>query len=139
MSALGQLRTALEAALAADPALQAVLGDPLRLAPARSRHLAYPHASWGRMTCQARGSDDTDLVECRLTLEIWCRDSDAHAVTGQVRQRIRALSPVLPAGVQLISLEPVYADVFQTANQRLQRGLVRIRALLQAQAEETTP
>ena len=131
MSALEDVRTALEAALAADPQVQALLGDPVRLAPTRSRHLAYPKASWGRASCLSRSAGGVDLMECRLTLDIWCRDSDAHALTGQLRGLIRGLNPVLPPGTGLLTLEPVYADVFRTTSQRLQRGLVRIRALVE--------
>ncbi|WP_300529558.1 DUF3168 domain-containing protein [Maricaulis sp.] len=139
MSALKDIRAAVETALAANAGARALLGDPLRLAASRSRHLAFPHASWGRMTLLSRGAEGVDLTECRLTLDVWCRDGDAAAVTGQLRSILRDLSPVMPAGTVLMTLEPVYTDVFQTANPRIQRGLVRLRVLTQQITEEVAP
>ena len=54
------LIAALTAAMLADDAVKAVLGDPVRLYAERSRSAAYPHASWGRSETLARDADERD-------------------------------------------------------------------------------
>ena len=124
------LIAALTAAMAGDAAVMAVLGDPVRLFAERSRSAAYPHASWGRSETLARDADDVTLIEHRLTLEIWCRDSDAHAITGQLREALRGLDPDLPAPWTLVLLAPAYSDVFATRDRRVKRGIIRLRAVM---------
>ena len=125
-----ELRAAIEAAMRSDAGVQAVLGDPVRLYETRSREAGYPHASWGRAQSQARDGDSVALIEHRLTLDIWCRDDDAGAVTGQLRAALRGLDITLPAGWALLSLIPVYTDVFATKHRRITRGVIRLRALM---------
>lgn len=124
------LIAALTAAMLADDAVKAVLGDPVRLFDERSRSAAYPHASWGRSETLARDADDVTLIEHRLTLEIWCRDGDAHATTGQLREALRGLDPELPEPWTLVLLAPAYSDVFATRDRRVKRGLIRLRAVI---------
>jgi hypothetical protein len=124
------LRQALETALAGDGNVLALLGDPLRLSEVRSKTAAYPHASWGRAQSQARDGDGVALIEHRLTLDIWCRDGGAAEVTGQLRDALRGLELVLPAPWTLVSLMPVYSDVFATRDFRVSRGVIRLRALM---------
>jgi hypothetical protein len=124
------LRQALETALAGDANVQALLGDPVRLFEVRSKTAAYPHASWGRAQSQARDGDGAVLVEHRLTLDIWCRDGGASEITGQLREALRGPELVLPSPWTLVSLMPVYSDVFATRDFRLSRGVIRLRALM---------
>lgn len=124
------LIAALTTAMASDAAVMAVLGDPVRLFAERSRSAAWPHASWGRSETLARDADDVTLIEHRLTLEIWCRDSDAHAITGQLREALRGLDPVLPEPWTLVLLAPAYSDVFATRDRRVKRGIIRLRAVM---------
>ena len=124
------LIAALSAAMLADGAVKAVLGDPVRLFSERSRAAAYPHASWGRSETLARDADEVTLIEHRLGLEIWCRDGDAHAITGQLRESLRGLDPVLPEPWTLVLLAPAYSDVFATRDRRVKRGLIRLRAVM---------
>ena len=125
-----ELIAALTTAMAGDAAVMAVLGDPVRIFAERSRSAAYPHASWGRSETLARDADDVTLIEHRLTLEIWCRDSDAHAITGQLREALRGLDPDLPAPWTLVLLAPAYSDVFATRDRRVKRGIIRLRAVM---------
>tara|TARA_R110002072_G_scaffold104999_3_gene229670 strand:- start:1115 stop:1531 length:417 start_codon:yes stop_codon:yes gene_type:complete len=124
------LIAALSAAMAGDGAVKAVLGDPVRLFAERSRAAAYPHASWGRSETLARDADAVALIEHRLSLEIWCRDGDAHTITGQLREALRGLDPVLPEPWTLVLLAPAYSDVFATRDRRVKRGLIRLRAVM---------
>ena len=130
-----ELIAALTTAMAGDAAVMAVLGDPVRIFTERSRSAAYPHASWGRSETLARDADDVTLIEHRLTLEIWCRDSDAHAITGQLREALRGLDPDLPAPWTLVLLAPAYSDVFATRDRRVKRGIIRLRAVMGRGAE----
>ena len=125
-----ELRAAIEAAMRSDASVQAVLGDPVRLYETRSHEAAYPHASWGRAQSQARDADGATLIEHRLTLEVWCRDADAGAVTGQLRAALLGLDIALPESWSLLSLMPVYTDVFATKHRRITRGVIRLRALM---------
>jgi len=126
------LRAALQLALEADLAVQAVLGNPARLFDSRAKEAVYPHASWGRAESRSRDSEGVDLIEHRLSLDIWCRDGGASEVTGQLRQALRSLDITLPAPWSLISLMPVYSDVFSTRDPRVTRGVIRLRALMGA-------
>tara|TARA_R110000868_G_scaffold322583_2_gene583528 strand:+ start:1664 stop:2080 length:417 start_codon:yes stop_codon:yes gene_type:complete len=131
------LIAALTTAMQADAGVKAVLGDPVRLFAERSRSAAYPHASWGRSECQARDGDDVTVIEHRLTLEIWCRDGDAHAITGQLREALRGLDLALPEPWTLVLLAPAYSDVFATRDHRVKRGLIRLRAVMGRSAPST--
>jgi len=124
------LRVALQQALEADAAVQAVLGNPVRLFDSRTKQAAYPHASWGRAESRTREADGVDLIEHRLSLDIWCRDGGASAITGQMRAALRGLDITLPTPWTLISLMPVYSDVFSTRDPRVARGVIRLRALM---------
>lgn len=123
-------RTALTGAMATSPAVQTVLGSPLRLYADRSRDAAYPHASWGKAESREQGAAGVTLIEHRLTLDIWCRDRDAMPTTSAIREAIRGLDIVLPAPWRLVSLGPAYSDGFATRDPRVKRGLIRLRALI---------
>lgn len=125
-----RLKSALTAALAASPQVQAVLGDPVRIGRPRSRHAVYPYASWGRAESSARDADGVRLIEHKLSLDIWCRDQDPAEITGPVRAALRDLDIVLPAPWTLVLLQPVYADHFHTRDLRVQRGLIRLKAVM---------
>lgn len=126
------LRLALGAALAADAGVKAVLGDPVRLYARRSARAAFPHASWGRAQSVARGADGVDLIEHRLTLDVWCREEEPEAVIGALRAALAGMDIELPAPWVLVSLVPAYADVFATRDEQVRRGLVRLRAVMGA-------
>lgn len=139
MSAVeSELRTAIADGLAQDAAVRAALGDPVRLHVRRPRDAAYPHASWGRVESLNRDADGAALTELRLTLDVWCRDADPSRVLGVLRQALRRLDINLPEPVRLLSLVPAYTDIFQTRHPRIQRGLIRLRALV-AETLETEP
>lgn len=125
-----QLRAALDAALRADAGVRAVLGDPVRLFEVRDSRAAWPHASWGRCETSQGGADGVSLLDCRLNLDIWCRDSDPAPVLAAMRTALAGVSPELPPPWTLVSLSPVYSDVFTTSDRRIRRGLIRLRALL---------
>ena len=125
-----QLRAALDALLRADDGVRAVLGDPVRLSDVRDTRAAWPHASWGRGEVSQGGADGVSLLDCRLNLDIWCRDNDPAPVLGAVRTALAGVAPELPPPWTLVSLNPVYSDVFTTTDRRVRRGLIRVRALL---------
>lgn len=124
------LQQAVTTALAADPAVKTILGEPARIFAQRPRTVAYPFASWGRVESLARDAEGASLTEIRLTLEVWCRDSDPAAVLGVLRQALRRADINLPEPVRLVSLVPAYSDIFSTRNARLRRGIIRLRALV---------
>ncbi|MHA6288269.1 DUF3168 domain-containing protein [Maricaulis sp. CAU 1757] len=130
MSALSDLRGALETALREDAAVRAVLGDPVRLTARRSARAAYPNASWGRSGARTRGAAGVDLLETRLTLNLWVRDGPAEPVLGAVRTAIADMDVELPPPFVLVALMPAYCDVFHTRDSRVSHGVIRLRALM---------
>ncbi|WP_338245611.1 DUF3168 domain-containing protein [Maricaulis maris] len=127
------LRAALETGFAADPAVMARLGDPLRLYQSRAHRAAYPHASWSRVETVETGADGVRLLDVRLGLDVWQRDSDPGPVLDALADAVIALAtPDLPAPWHLVTLHPTYRDVFATRDRRLRRGVLRVRAVLGA-------
>jgi hypothetical protein len=129
-----QVRAVLAAALMADASVQAVLGHPVRLYEARSTSAPYPHASWGRTETTSRDADGVQLIETRLSLDVWGRDEEVLEVTGAVRGALRAMDLDLPEPWTLVSLMPVYSDHFTTRIQRIRRGLIRLKAVMACDA-----
>ncbi len=124
------LRAVIDAALKADPAIQAVLGDPVRLTARRGRRTPYPNASWGRIETVETGADGVSLLECRLSLDIWCRDADPAELLGPLRTALAGLDIALPEPWTLLSLLPAYSDVFATRDTDIRRGLIRLKAVM---------
>ncbi|MBO6797140.1 DUF3168 domain-containing protein [Maricaulis sp.] len=138
MSAASQIiREAISTALAASPEAQALFGDPLRLADRPSRHLAFPHLSWGRAQTSDKSADGVDLIELRQDLMVWEQEGDAPALTGQLRTLLRQLTINVAAPWCVISLVPVFTDTFNTNRLGVRRGLIRLRAVM-GQIEEPT-
>ena len=124
------LRAALTANLSANPDVGAVLGMPARLLETVSADAAYPYASWGRVETRNRDAETLELIECRMTLDVWCRDQHPSEVTGVLRTAIAEAEIQLADPWTLIALAPVYCDVFSTRDRRVRRGLVRLRAVV---------
>jgi hypothetical protein len=71
-----------------------------------------------------------EVVEHRLTLDLWCREEDPAPLVGAVRTALAGLDFDLPEPWTLVTLLPGYADVFVTKDPDVMRGLVRLRAVM---------
>ncbi|WP_420431585.1 DUF3168 domain-containing protein [Hyphobacterium sp.] len=134
MSAEAAFQDALLARLAADADVQAVLGDPARIFDAAPNGAAYPYLTVGRAVSEVRDAVDADLIEHRLTLHLWTRDTgrrETKEMLGVLRAAAHEASFALGTGFTLLSCRVVYADVFRTADSRLVHGVLRVRALIQ--------
>ena len=134
MSDLGwSLQKAMYARLAADPGVQAVLGDPPRLydiAPARPD---FPFAVLGEWRTNAlRGVEDAFEHDIRI------RIYSSYEGRLEVREAMAAIhdalhdAPLVPAGRRLVSLRFVFSDVFLRRGGRAWGGVMRFRAVDEA-------
>ncbi|WP_291844074.1 DUF3168 domain-containing protein [Maricaulis sp.] len=130
------LQAALAAQFADTPQIALLLGDPLRLHASRDHRAAFPHASWGRAEISEKGGDGVRLAEVRLGLDVWYRDGDPGPVLEALADAVHALAadpdlpePVLPDPWRLVTLTPVYRDVFTTPERRMKRGVLRVKAV----------
>jgi hypothetical protein len=134
VSAEAAFQDALLAQLAADADVQAVLGDPARIFDAAPNGAAYPYLTAGRAVSEVRDAVDADLIEHRLTLHLWTRDTgrrETKEMLGVLRAASHEAAFALGAGFSLLSCRVVYSDVFRTTDSRLVHGVLRVRALIQ--------
>ena len=123
------------ALLQADPDIRARLGDPIRFADGPARGLAYPYAAWG--VCETRPADagSTRLLVHRASLRLVGREGGAPAMRDLVaalRKTLIGATPDPGPDWRLISFAPVYADVLTGRRPPAIRGLIRLRAVLEA-------
>jgi hypothetical protein len=134
VSAEAAFQDAVLARLAADVDVQAVLGDPARVFDAAPNGAAYPYLAAGRAVSEPRDALDADLIEHRLTLHLWTRDTgrrETIVMLGIIRAVLHETDMTLDGGYELVSCRAVYADVFGAQDNRLAHGVLRIRALIQ--------
>lgn len=75
---LGALQAAAYAALAADPAVKAALGDPARIYDVKAdKGAEYPYATLGRSDESNGVAPDACGTEAMLAVDIWYRDGGA--------------------------------------------------------------
>lgn len=127
MSSVFAVQTAAHAALALDPLVKAVLGDPPRIWDRPPRGALFPFATYG-----GHRSDELPdgLLEHRFSILIYSRcagrEETAQAVAA-VRQALHDRSLSLTTGA-LVNLHAVYTDILK-ADGRTFQGLVRLRAV----------
>ena len=124
------LQKALIAHLSEDVAVQALLGDPVRIWDAAPREGELPHLLIGRCESRPVGADGGG-VEHRLTLTVVSRfrgTEEAKAVLAAVRLRLTD-ARVEADGVRAVSLGVVFADVFPAADGARTYAVLRVRAV----------
>lgn len=123
-------RAALAAALAADPGVQAVLGNPVRLSEPPPKG-ALPCAVWRRWETRPAGASLSAAEEHTITLEVVSRETGVEVARDAVAALVRAASIMRPAppDVRLVLVVPVYSDVLRPSDQRGWYGLVRLKVI----------
>ncbi|MFS0710531.1 DUF3168 domain-containing protein [Brevundimonas phoenicis] len=126
----GALVKALIAHLGGDGALQALLGDPVRVWDEAPQGAGLPHLVIGR--CESRPLNaDGGGVEQRLTLTCASRFrglEEARAVAAAVRARVA--DAVLEAdGVRAVSLAVTFTDLFRSPDLKRAWAVMRLRAV----------
>lgn len=126
----GALVKALIAHLGGDGALQALLGDPVRVWDEAPSGAGFPYLLIGR--CESRPLNaDGGGVEQRLTLTCASRFrglEEARAVAAAVRARL-ADAPLEADGVKAVSLGVTFTDLFRSADLKQAWAVMRLRAV----------
>lgn len=126
----GALVKALIERLRGDGALQALLGDPVRVWDQPPEEPAFPHLLIGK--AESRGLNaDGGGVEHRLTLTCASRFAgmeEARAAAAAVRARV-ADAPLEADGVRAVSLGVTFTDVFRSVDLKRGWAVVRLRAV----------
>ncbi|HEY5278216.1 MAG TPA: DUF3168 domain-containing protein [Pseudolabrys sp.] len=129
-AASAALRAAVHDALAADSALNALLGGP-KVYDEPPRAAAFPYVTLGetRVLDWSTGTDTGE--EHQLTLHAWSRQGghrEAHLITGALLQALDD-APLTLADHRLINFRFAVADVRRDADGRTYHALVRFRAV----------
>ncbi|WP_296176515.1 DUF3168 domain-containing protein [uncultured Brevundimonas sp.] len=128
----GALVKALLAWLKGDGALQALLGDPVRVWDQPPEEPAFPHLLIGKGESRGLNADGGG-VEHRLTLTCASRfagmeEARAAAAAAAVRARV-ADAPLEADGVRAVSLGVTFTDVFRSADLKRAWAVMRLRAV----------
>ncbi len=124
------LQSAVIAALEADAALAALLGEGRRIFDAPPRRAPYPAIAIARVESLPYEAALSEGLEQRLTLHVYSRAARREAMA--IIARLRAVlhhQPIAIAGRRLVLAAVVYADVVRNADLSGFLGLVRLRAL----------
>ncbi len=120
------LAAALAGALAAAPAVSAIVGGRIHADPPRM--LTYPCISVGRIESRTVGED---LLEHVVTITCASRfggPEEARAMTAAARLALHDAALSAP-GRRLASCRVRYADVFAASDEELTLGILRVRAV----------
>ena len=129
------LHASIAALLQADPAVTALLGSPLRLADRPRPGLASPYAYWSGVRTGEETAGEIRLLTHRVSLNIYSRQPGGQEVREAihaVREALIGTRPDPGAAWRLVSFAPVLTDIFQQPEIGALRGLVRLRAVLEA-------
>lgn len=129
-AASASLRAAVHDALAANAALNALLGGP-KVYDEPPRAAVFPYVTLGetRVTDFSTGTEAGE--EHQLTLHAWSRQGghrEAHLITGALLQALDDADLAL-AGHTLVNFRFAVADVRREADGRTYHALVRFRAV----------
>lgn len=136
MSAEAAFQSALVTALKTDARLYTVFGDPTRVVDEGGRGALFPYIRLGQSSSEplVQGGSEAgeDLVEHRLSLEVWTRwgglEGSKEAV-GLVRTCLQGLRLTLSPSGQSAEVMVLYTDSFRQADLRTHLGVVRLRSL----------
>jgi len=131
MSAAHDLQAAIVAALKADTALVALLGDADRVLDRVPPERDFPFVAIGRTSIQDWSTDDRTGGEHLVSLRAWSRATSRAEVLAIAERMTAALEGL--AGVQgetrIVSFEPVSSDHGYEPADRAWRAVLRFRSL----------
>lgn len=122
---------ALDAMFRANPAVQAILGNPVRLVEAPVKLTAFPFALWRRWESRPIDASLVQSDEHIATLEVVCRQTGADVA----RQAIAALATCAAEarpnamGARIVLILPLYSDVMRSADGRSWFGILRLKII----------
>lgn len=120
--------------LRADASVKALLGDPVRVHDEPPQTPVYPYVALGRAETRPWGGLDGEGIEHLITLTCVSRFDGAEEVKAVIAALRTALHGAAPAldGHRLVNLRVTYADVFRAPGWRPLYGVLRIRAVTEA-------
>ncbi|MEM7330319.1 MAG: DUF3168 domain-containing protein [Pseudomonadota bacterium] len=128
MTAPQELLVALISALRADPALQAVLGQPIRLFDAETIAPAFPYAVLQQYECRDADGVSTRRLKHRIEFATYTRHGGMIAATdllSQMREAIERATLSL-SSQRLVHIMPAETEVFRTHKTTVLRGVLRL-------------
>ena len=129
-AASAALRAAVHDALAADAALNAVLGGP-KIYDEPPRAADFPYVTLGETRISDYSTDDGPGEEHQLTVHAWSRQgghAQAHLIAGALLQALDDM-PLTLTDHTLVNFRFAVADVRREADGRTYHALVRFRAV----------
>ena len=129
-AASAALRAAVHDALAADAALNALLGGP-KVYDEPPRSAAFPYVTLGETRINDFSTGDGPGEEHQLTLHAWSRQgghAQAHVIAGALLQALDD-APLTLTDHTLVNFRFAVADVRREADGRTYHALVRFRAV----------
>jgi hypothetical protein len=131
MSPSSALQAAIHARLSADPAVQAVLGNPARLHDRALDDAVFPYAVHARIESRIADASEAPASEHVVTMHVWSRHGGAREAQATLEAMRLSLhgAPLSLAGHRLVLLYAVYTDVFRTLDQRTHFGVLRLKAV----------
>jgi hypothetical protein len=130
------LQVGVRDALAADAGVKAWLGDPARVFDEAPSDPIFPYLTFGRSESQPLDNDAAPAIEQILHLHVWSRYGgrrEAKEGMAAIRAALHDASLTLD-GHRLASLKATYTDVFRAGDGRTIHGILRLRALTEAEA-----
>lgn len=131
MSAEHAFEAAVRAALTADAAMRALVGNPARVFEAEPDQPLYPFVTLGQTQSTPKDAAASQALEHALTVHVWARHggkSEALAVLNAAREALHD-RPLAVSGRRLVYLFAVFADVFRAPDQRTTHAVLRLKAL----------
>ena len=125
------LQGAIFARLRGDPALSALLGDPVRVYDEPPADPVYPYLTLARSEAKPWGGTEGEGVEHTLTLSVVSHfggAEEAKAVSALIRASLHNAALSLEDH-RLVNLRVTYADVFRSSEWRSTLGVLRLRAV----------
>lgn len=129
------LLEAMRAVLLADAGVQTALGAPARIYDEPPPDVIFPYVTLGRMESRAVDASTADALEHAVTLHVWSR----YGGRAEALEIIGALRAVLHNGAlviesrKLVLMFATFADVFRSGDGRTTHGVLRVRAVTEAE------
>ena len=129
------LQKAIFETLGADPALQALIGNPPRVYDSAPANAAFPHVVFGDAR-EAKIAGADALVAHDLRIAVHSRYEGRREVKDIVTAILSALdgAPLTLAGFALISLRATFSDIIHRQEADVYQGAIRFRAVTEAAA-----
>jgi len=133
MSAERALLGAIRAALLADADVSALLAE--RVYDDAPADAVFPYVTFGRIETRAADASASAALDHAVTLHVWSRHggrAEALSVIAAMRAALHHAA-LTPADHRLILLLVSFTDVFRAGDGRTTHGVVRLRAVTEAE------